>query len=114
MGAGADDRGVLQKAVTDEVADFELDHLARRLVDKVAFGKSNDAVTDAEQFEDFKMLASLRHDRIVGGDDQDDKIDAGGAGEHVLDEAFMARNIDDAEAVGRVAPLARVRGWQIQ
>ena len=45
------------------------------------------------------MLARLRHDRIVGGDDEQGQIDAGGAGEHVLDEALVARHVDDAEAI---------------
>ena len=62
------------------------------------------------------MLAGLRHDRVVGGDDEHDEVDAGGAGEHVLDEAFVARDIDDAEAVS-LTPVAYAPGspgWQFE
>ncbi len=58
-----------------------------------------------EQLEDFEVLARLRHDRIVGGDHQHGQVNAGGAGEHVFDEAFMARHIDDAQA--KIAQIER-------
>ena len=51
---------------------------------------------DAEQVEDRQVLARLRHDALVGGDDQQREVDAAGAGEHVLDEALVARHVDDA------------------
>ena len=44
------------------------------------------------------MLACLRHDALVGGNDQQDEVDAGGAGEHVLNEPLVPRNIDDAHS----------------
>src|SRR4051794_13986313 len=44
------------------------------------------------------MLAGLRHDGIVRRDDEDGEIDARGAGKHILDEAFVARNVDDTQA----------------
>ena len=103
MSGGANDRHVFEEAALHEVADFQFDDFERRGIDEVALGERDDAVAQAEQLEDFEMFARLRHDRIVGSDHQDGEIDAGGAGEHVLDEAFMARHIDDAEAV--IAPL---------
>ncbi len=102
-----DDRRVLQEGALDQLADFQLDDLARRFVDQVALGQGDDAVAQAEQAEDFQVLARLRHDRIVGGDDQHGQVDAGGAGEHVLDEALVAGHVDDAEAVSRPG-----RGWR--
>ena len=44
------------------------------------------------------MLARLRLDRFVGGDDEEDEVESGGAGEHVADEAFVAGDVDEAEA----------------
>ena len=78
---------------------------ARRLrgvvaIDEVALGQRDDAVAEAEQPQDFEMFARLRHDGIVGGDDEQGEVDAGGSGEHVLDEALVARHVHDAEAVG--------------
>ena len=93
-----DDRRVVQEGAADQLADLQLDDLARRLVHEVALGQGDDAVAQAEQAEDFEVLARLRHDRIVGGDDEQGEVDAGGAGEHVLDEALVAGHVDDAEA----------------
>ena len=42
------------------------------------------------------MLARLGHDALVGGHDEHHQVDARGAGEHVLDEPLMARDINDA------------------
>ena len=44
------------------------------------------------------MFAGLGHDTFVGGDDQHDEVHTGGAGHHVLDEAFMAGHVHDAQA----------------
>ncbi len=43
------------------------------------------------------MLARLRHHRVVGRHHEHGEIDASGPGEHVLDEALVARHIDDAQ-----------------
>ena len=104
---GADERRVFQEGALHQLADLQLDDLARRLIDEVALGQGDDAVPQAEQAEDFQVLARLRHDGIVGGDDEDGQVDAGGAGEHVLDEALVAGHIDDAEA-----EVAADRAWR--
>ncbi|MPN09882.1 hypothetical protein SDC9_157175 [bioreactor metagenome] len=39
----------------------------------------------------------LRHGAVVGGDDEQCEVDAGGTGEHVVDQLFMAGNVDKAE-----------------
>src|SRR5437667_241400 len=50
------------------------------------------------------MLSSLRHHAFVCGDDQQHEIDAGGTGQHVLNQAFVAGDIDDPgpPAAGKV------------
>ncbi|MPM96950.1 hypothetical protein SDC9_144120 [bioreactor metagenome] len=42
------------------------------------------------------MFAGLRHDALIGVDDQEDHVDALGSRQHVLDKALMAGYIDDA------------------
>jgi hypothetical protein len=42
------------------------------------------------------MLARLRHDRIIRGDNQQRDVDSDRAREHVLDEAFVSGDVDDA------------------
>ncbi len=64
---------------------------------EIDFGQRHDAAIDAEQIDDGEMLARLRHDAIVGGNDQQDKVDAARAGQHVVDELFMAGNVDETQ-----------------
>ena len=44
------------------------------------------------------MLAGLGLDAFVGGDDQQHKVDTPNAGQHVADEALMARDIHESQA----------------
>ena len=50
-----------------------------------------------QQTADVEMLARLRHHRFVGRDDEHHEIDAADAGEHVLDEALVAGDVDERE-----------------
>ena len=43
------------------------------------------------------MLDGLRHRAIVCGDDEQNMIDTRRAGEHVVDELFVPRHVDEAE-----------------
>ena len=79
--------------------DFELDHLARRLIDQVALGERDDAMAQPKQAQDLEMFTRLRHHRIICGHDEHSQVDTRGAGEHVLDETLVARHVDDAEPV---------------
>src|ERR671910_2375554 len=40
------------------------------------------------------MFFGLRHDAVIGGNGKKHEIDAMRAGQHVLDEPLMARNVD--------------------
>ena len=57
----------------------------------------DDAALDPEQPADVEMLARLRHDGLVGGHDEQDGVDAAGAGEHVAHEALVARDVDERQ-----------------
>ena len=52
------------------------------------------------------MLSGLRHDGLVRGDDQKAHVDAADASQHVVDEALVAGNVDDADlvAAGQLKP----------
>ena len=71
----------------------ELQHL---LVHEVDLGQDDQPVAHAEQRADLHVLAGLGHDSLVGRDHHGDDVDPGGAGHHVLDELFMARNVHDS------------------
>ena len=46
-----------------------------------------------QQLQDGQMLARLRHDAVVCGNDQKCSVDAGGARDHVADELFMPGHV---------------------
>jgi hypothetical protein len=72
---------------------------ANRSGQRDRLGERDDAVPQAEEIQDLQMLARLRHRPVVGGDDQQDEIDADGAGEHVVHEALMAGHVDEAQGL---------------
>ena len=49
----------------------------------------------AKKGQDVEMFLCLRHDPFVSVDDEQDQIEARQAGDHILDEFFMTRYIDD-------------------
>ena len=51
----------------------------------------------AEQVENRQMLERLRHNPVIDGDCQKRKIDPACAREHRVNEALVARNIDEAD-----------------
>ena len=52
---------------------------------------------DPEQLDDREVLHGLRHDAVVGGDDEQEEVDAGRPGHHGAHEALVAGDVDDAE-----------------
>ena len=56
-----------------------------------ALVRTTSPALDAQQLADREMLARLRHHPLVGGDDQQDEVDAADARQHVLHEALVAR-----------------------
>ena len=85
------------------------DERAPVVVHEIALGERDDAAADAEQREDREVLARLRHHALVGGDDEQREVDAGGAGEHGAHEGLVARHVDDAERALAERRAARSR-----
>ena len=75
------------------------------VVGEVGLGQRHDAAIEAQQVDDLQMLDRLRLDALGRRHDQQRGIDAGGAGQHVVHEALVARHVDEAElpAVAQVA-----------
>ncbi len=91
--------------VTEERMDLRGDGgdaLGRR---PVGLGEHGDAARDAQQVEDGEMLARLRHDPVVGSDDEHDEIDAAGAGQHRAHQLLVAGHVDEAERVAVLVTL---------
>ena len=68
------------------------------LINHVDFGECHQAVPDVQKGADLHVFAGLWHHPLVGGNDHADDVDARGAGDHVFDEFFVARHIDDTQA----------------
>ena len=68
----------------------------------------DDDFGEAEPFQEQRVAARLQRDAFVGRDDEDRRVDFGGAAEHVADELAMARRVDEHEvASGGAQPNAR-------
>ena len=107
------DIGAGQGRRLQDVCDLCLDLHASVGVDQVAFGQGNDAPLDAKKIDDRQMLGRLRHDAIIGGDDEQHEIDAGRAGQHIVNKAIMSRHIDKTDHLalaGRKIGKAEVDG----
>ena len=102
-GDGSDrkERGLGQRRAGQQVGNFSLclrQAFGRYRID---LGQGHRALADAEQFDDVQVLAGLRHGAIVGGDDEQRKVDAGGTGQHVVDQLLVAGHVDEAERTAR-------------
>ena len=86
---------------------LDLGHALQQLVvvGEIGLGQRHDAAVEAEQVDDLQMLDGLRLDALGRRDDQQGGVDAGGAGQHVVHEALVARHVDETElpAVAQVA-----------
>ncbi len=94
-GANGHDGRVFEKTTPHEVGDFQFDQREKVGVDEVGFRQHDHATRDPEQAADLKVFDGLRLHAFVGGDNQEDDIDARDAGEHVFDEAFVAGDVDE-------------------
>jgi len=75
------------------------------VVGEVGLGEGHDAAIEAQQVEDLQMLDRLRLDAFGRRHDQQGRIDAGGAGQHVVHEPLVTGYVDEAE-LAAVAEIA--------
>ena len=96
-GRDRDDLGTREAGVGEQLTDVGDDLCLLRLGGEVDLGQRDDAARDTEQVDDGEMLAGLRHHAVVGGDHEQNEIDAGGAGQHVVDEFLVTGHVDEAQ-----------------
>jgi hypothetical protein len=65
-----DDRRVFEKRIFDQLGDVELDEFEQFFVDQIDFREHDQTGFGFEQPADLEMLARLRHDALVGRDDE--------------------------------------------
>ncbi len=97
LGRDRHDRRAGERAAGERGADLARHQVEPLGVDEVALGQRDDAAPHREQLADVEVLAGLRHDAGVGGDHEDDEVDAGRACDHRLDEPLVAGDVDDGD-----------------
>jgi hypothetical protein len=63
--------------------------------DEIHFVDGDDDLFDSEEGEQVAVASALFLDALICGDEEDSGIGAGGTGNHVLEELFMAWGVDD-------------------
>ena len=81
-----------ERRIAQLLANFSFDS---RSVPDVDLGERNDSALDSEIIQNLQMLFRLRHPTVVSSDDEQREIDRADAGDHVSDEIFVARYIDN-------------------
>ena len=66
-------------------------------IGKIGLGERDDPARHFEQAADIEVLAGLRLDGFIGGDDEQHQVDAAHAGQHVLYEALVAGDIHESQ-----------------
>ena len=67
-------------------------------IGEIGLGDDDDAARNAQQAADVEMLARLRHDGLIGRDDQEDAVNSPHAREHRSHEPFMPGHVDEGDA----------------
>ena len=97
---GDEDRRLLRESVnTERVGDGARAVHSLRHGEAIALRHDDQAAINPEQGEDLEMLSRLRHDTLVGGDDEKRDVDAGGARDHRPHQALMPRHVDEADCL---------------
>ena len=89
----------LQAGALEDVFHVGDDQFQPVVVDEVLLSDDGQPAVDVEQVDDGQVLAGLRHHGLVRGDDEQGEVYAADAGQHVVDEPLVARNVDDADLV---------------
>ena len=95
-----DDGTVLEEASPGHRSNLFPNQVQKFRFHRITLGEDDDSSRNAQQPADMKVLPCLRHDRFVGGDDEQRQVDAADAGQHVLDQPFVPRDIDEPNAAG--------------
>jgi hypothetical protein len=98
VGGHRQHRGAGQRRGLQQRGRFSAHGLHARRVSAIALGHRHRAARHPQQRQHGQVLARLRHHTVVGGDQQQRGIDAGGAGQHGVHQALVAGHVDEADA----------------
>jgi hypothetical protein len=93
-----DDTGARQLRRSQQLSDLLGRELDRLQIHRVALRERYDAARDPEQLADRQVFARLRHDALVGGDCQQQQVDARGTGDHGAHEPLVTGDVHHPDA----------------
>ncbi len=96
--AHRDDRRALEERAAREFFNLKPHEAENVGIDQIRLRDGHQPAPNPEQAANIEMLARLRLDRFVGRDHQHDQVDAAHARQHVANEPFVTRNIDESKA----------------
>ena len=100
------DRGVGEARAGEKVRELELGELDGLRVDAVDLVERHDQAGQLEQSGDLEVLAGLWPDALVGSDDEEQEPHSPEAGQGIVQEALVARYVDEGELDGPGRVLA--------
>jgi hypothetical protein len=83
-------------ALIQQVLDLQGGQLHGLLIYGIDFRERDDPLLYTKDPQDIEVLAGLGHDPVIGGDDEQEGVDPCRPRDHVLDEALVARHVDQA------------------
>ena len=110
MSGDSDDRRRLEEGACGQLPHFQRRQILHLGIGNVALGKDDEPAVQVEEAADVEVFAGLRHHGLVCRNNQHHEVDPTGARQHVLDEALVARDVDERQ--GRPCDL-EVRESQI-
>ncbi len=87
----------VEERFSQEFGNFQAYQLKGMAIDQIGLREGHDPPRNGQQPADIKMFAGLRLDGLVRCNHQQNDIEATRPCKHVTYEAFMSRNIDEAE-----------------
>ena len=85
-----------EEAAFQKLPNLHFDEIGHVGVDVVDFCEYREPLLDMKQGADVQVLPGLRHHGFIGSDDEHHQINPADTRKHVLDESFMAGNVDEA------------------
>src|SRR2546427_6806125 len=99
---GTQNGRAFQKASFQKLPNLDFDEIRNVGFDFFDFCKYREPLLDMKQGADVQVLMRLRHHRFIRSDDEHHQVNAPDSGKHVLDESFMAGNVDETNRCIRI------------
>ena len=97
LGGNGNDRGACKRRWCKRLRDLLTDKVKEIGLNEIRFRHDDDSSVNTQEVKNIQVFPRLRHDALISRNDEESKVDAANAGEHVLDETLVAWNIHNAD-----------------